>query len=357
MTKDIILYSETIKIFLNKQTGQLEHTLYLEKCPVCGKNSSSPYLIHYNFNYEKCRNCGFVYANPRLNNEGTKLWYNSEFYNAVLNTEYHKIQSGEYYYSSSLSYQRMKCIAECLLKYAAKDASIFDVGCGIGSFLRLLKNEYGFTNLQGIELNKFAANIAREYCGGLNVVWGNILEFKTNKKFDVILCLETIEHINDLNAYGNILEHLTKQNGIVLLTTPYHDQKLTFFGGVFGDHYNAPNHVNFFNKKNLELFLKSYGFTPIFFHLWRNRFSPLSLLKAKLQYERDWVAFAPAQEGDNTAIYYRKSKAKLKSFAKFIEKEPETRHLKKIGKKIMSFFEQLLSFDTAEHMLVVATKN
>ncbi len=359
--KGIYLYSETIRQFFDAESGTMKYALYLYKCPVCGKQCSDTYLIHFNFNYVKCRNCGFVYANPRLNDEGSKIWYNSDFYNAALNSECYRVKQGEIYYSSSLSLDKMEYIAKCLLKYSSKDSYLLDLGCGIGSFLHLLKDKYGFTNLKGIELNEFAVNFARQH-RGLDVILGDAAKFADRNQFDVVLSLEIIEHMNDLNSYGNAIWNLLKPGGLLLLTTPYNDQKTAWLTGIFGDHYMAPNHVNFFNKKTITLFLERYGFTVIDFHFWKNSIGP-RMIKARMLYKRDWATADPPLIISHGVVYPKSYEGDIRNFIEIInQSEIQSRNEAldnkglKIVKRLKQIINQILSFDSICHMLIVAIK-
>ncbi|GAI72507.1 unnamed protein product, partial [marine sediment metagenome] len=69
----------------------------------------------------------------------------------------------------------------------------------------------------------------------------------------MVISTENIEHVNDINEYMNTVSSLTKKNGYLLLTTPHNDKWATILYGIHGDHYCAPNHLNYFNIKSLSL--------------------------------------------------------------------------------------------------------
>lgn len=359
MEEEIFLYSETIKQFFDEESGELKYSFYLYKCPVCGKQGSKNYLTHYNFDYSKCKNCGFVYANPRLNNEGSKIWYNSDFYNAALEAERFLVKQGDPYYSSSLSLDKMKCIAECLLKNSEKDSRILDFGCGIGSFLHLLKEEYRFTNLKGIDLNESAVKFAKEY-RNLDVLLGDAKEFAGNHRFDIVLSIETIEHMNDLNAYANTIRNLLKPGGLCIISTPYNDPKARWIGGVFGDHYMAPNHINFFNRETISSFLSRYGLNPIEFKFWNSTIG-IGTMKRRIFYKRDWATATPPTLVNHGVTYPKSYNGEIRHFVKELLDYNQLNNKKGIGmlnpaKPLKQLINKVLSVKIRYHMLVVAKK-
>ncbi|GAJ12316.1 unnamed protein product, partial [marine sediment metagenome] len=232
-----------------------EFTLFLDKCPVCSERNFKHLFKHDNFHYYKCKNCAFVFVNPRLNDKGCDLWYNSDYYDAALETEYFINRKKDPYYSSSLSKEHFEKASNILEKARfRKDISIIDLGCGGGSFLAYLKDKLGFQNLMGVDLNVKAVDFAVKY-RKLNVQKINANHLSKEQKFDLVISTENIEHVNDINEYMNTVSSLTKKNGYLLLTTPHNDKWATILYGIHGDHYCAPNHLNYFNIKSLSLLL------------------------------------------------------------------------------------------------------
>lgn len=91
-----------------------------------------------------------------------------------------------------------------------KGIKILDVGCGEGYFLKKIK-KLGY-NIKGIDKEYESDNIEKI----------DIFKFKTKEKFDIILCLDFIEHLNykqqeDLLI---ILRSLLKEDGIIIFSIP-----------------------------------------------------------------------------------------------------------------------------------------
>ena len=96
-------------------------------------------------------------------------------------------------------------------------AEILDAGCGSGRTLQELVH-YG--RVQGIELNEDAAELARSRaCGDVHV--GRLEELPwPDESFDLITCLDVIEHTSDDRATLAELRRVCRPGGWLLITVP-----------------------------------------------------------------------------------------------------------------------------------------
>jgi 2-polyprenyl-3-methyl-5-hydroxy-6-metoxy-1,4-benzoquinol methylase len=112
-----------------------------------------------------------------------------------------------------------KYYLEQFVKPYTKGKKILDIGCGEGGVLTPFeKAGYDCT---GLEYSPERAKYAREK-GSSNIkfIQGNIEEFSYHQKFDVILMLDVIEHLNQkLQALKNIKRILSPE-GIVIISFP-----------------------------------------------------------------------------------------------------------------------------------------
>ncbi len=101
---------------------------------------------------------------------------------------------------------------------------ILEVGCGIGNFTNSLIN-YG--DVWSIDISKEYVLKTEKLIGNrVNVGFGDIEKrkyFFGNQKFDNIICLNVLEHIqNDMTALKNMYD-LLKNGGKLILLVPAHD--------------------------------------------------------------------------------------------------------------------------------------
>lgn len=135
--------------------------------------------------------------------------------------------------------------------------SVIDVGCGTGTFLSVFKRN-GVDEVLGIEgewLNITKLQIDRD-----EILIRNLEEpMFLNRKFDLALCLEVIEHLSESSA-SIILESLSNLSDIIVFSATIPSQ-----GGK--DHINE-QWVEYWQKKFLE---KDYLFYDEFINLfWNN---------------------------------------------------------------------------------------
>ncbi len=100
-----------------------------------------------------------------------------------------------------------------------RNQKIMDVGCGKLFFLDFILKTKKKINYFGIDISpktniKFKKNIKGK------IVKKSILSFNSNKKFDLIVCLWVLEHIeNDMIAQKIMIKHL-KSNGYLIIAVP-----------------------------------------------------------------------------------------------------------------------------------------
>ena len=87
-----------------------------------------------------------------------------------------------------------------------KPASVIDVGCGIGTFLRVFK-EYGVKEILGVD-GKWV-NKTQLYIGQEEFLEANLEEtIKADKTYDLVMCLEVAEHLSP-TAAQTLVDSLT----------------------------------------------------------------------------------------------------------------------------------------------------
>jgi len=127
--------------------------------------------------------------------------------------------------------------------------SIIDIGCGFGSFL-YHAGKNGYKNVKGIDQSKKQIEIAKS--NDLHNVENIALELWLNKdsqKYDVIILMDLIEHI-DPNEVLSIMIRLKEKlnnHGKIIIHTPNASSPL--FGHI---RYGDITHKNAFTEKSLE---------------------------------------------------------------------------------------------------------
>jgi len=99
--------------------------------------------------------------------------------------------------------------------------NILDIGCGGGLLSEPMARLGG--NIIGIDASEKNIQVAKHRLEKtkLNIKYLNVTpeNFKTNQKFDVILNMEVVEHVDNLNVFMNKSSKFLKKSGIMFIAT------------------------------------------------------------------------------------------------------------------------------------------
>ena len=102
-----------------------------------------------------------------------------------------------------------------------KNLEILDIGCGGGLMSEPMARLGG--NVTGIDASEKNIKIASVHCEEnnlkINYLNKSPEELNEREKFDIILNLEIVEHVNNLDLYLNSCYRLLKKNGIMFTAT------------------------------------------------------------------------------------------------------------------------------------------
>lgn len=236
---------KTLEVFTSSDLENVNKSLVsLRKKPL--------YVPKNQFYVVKCKNCGLVFLNPRLNKGALKIFYES-FYSKLLKGKNVSFESSVY---SSINLSQEKGRLKEIQNLNPLAKKILDIGAGPGHFLSVAKKE-GW-KVYGQEYSKAASRIAkREF--GIHIYVGEIdnLPYPDNF-FDIVTMHSVIEHTIDPSKYLQIARRKLKPGGMVVFSVPnlycfdYLSSKLlilSYPGFIF-------EHLYYFSKKTVSAFLK-----------------------------------------------------------------------------------------------------
>ena len=124
---------------------------------------------------------------------------------------------------------RIKYIKENIIKHfkikskntPLKNINILDVGCG-GGLISVPMKKLG-ANVVGIDASLKNINVAKIYSKKNNLeikyICSSPEKLKINKKFDVLLMLEIVEHVDDINLFVKQSSKFLKKDGLMFIAT------------------------------------------------------------------------------------------------------------------------------------------
>ena len=129
------------------------------------------------------------------------------------------------------------------------DASVLDAGCGSGRTLEEL-SPYG--DVYGIELDPGAADVARARGRG-EVQIGRLEDLPwEDGRFDLITCLDVIEHTPDDRVTLRELRRVSRPGGFLLVTVPAYQ-------GLWSTHDVANHHYRRYSRSRLRAAARDAG--------------------------------------------------------------------------------------------------
>jgi 2-polyprenyl-3-methyl-5-hydroxy-6-metoxy-1,4-benzoquinol methylase len=201
----------------------------------------------------KCRECGLVMASPRY--AGFRRFVLTQYWgwkdirdkarrNQLMGADNVNVNIGP----------KLQLIND--KGYASTGATLIDVGCGPGAFLKAARDS-GF-KVAGIEPAWFSAMWSRRKFG-LDIKPIKLERYHPKDQFDMVVCLHVIEHVPDPLATVRHLSRLSKPHGIVMLATPNLGCPKALKLGADWEAVGPADHLFLFDKSTLSLLVEKGG--------------------------------------------------------------------------------------------------
>ena len=144
-----------------------------------------------------------------------------------------------------------------------QDVETLDFGCGEAFFWEEMKARgVEMSRLTGIDLREDALDVARHHFPQHEFLCQDLLEWKTSRKFGLVVASQVLEHLPDPARFLSRLVELTEAKGSLLLTVPWEPffmlSNLARGRDVrrFGNH---PEHVNLWSKRGFRKFVELHA--------------------------------------------------------------------------------------------------
>lgn len=201
----------------------------------CGiRNDIRPLLSGHPVYYRRCGTCGFLFTDAFDGwelGEFLEFIYNDQY--AVIDPDYHTIRP-----------TNSAAMLMNLFGTQRTSLSILDYGCGNGKTVEILRTG-GFTACEGFD--PFTPAFAK----------------KPSRTFNVILSVETLEHVVDQNEFVRDIDSLAAEASLILFTTLL--QPVNFDEIGLGWWYVAPRngHISMHSRLSLRRLWNDRGYTVV----------------------------------------------------------------------------------------------
>jgi 2-polyprenyl-3-methyl-5-hydroxy-6-metoxy-1,4-benzoquinol methylase len=241
----------------------------LTTCPLCNHSDCRPFPIHYvfrqkRFQAQQCRQCSFVYLDPRPTPEELQLLYSDEYF-LHDGADFGAHSSTDYETAARKGSVKFPEILGWIRRYKPS-GDFFEIGCGMGYFLDYVR-QHGF-NVSGIEYAELGVRSCQTSFG-LDVRRGSFEDFAIEpNRYDVIFMGDVLEHLVQPLAMLQKAYAMLRPSGVFAAEVPSMFNSLT--GRFAATTMRAfriskkmampPYHVNEFTPRTLRAMIERAGF-------------------------------------------------------------------------------------------------
>jgi len=193
---------------------------------------------------QRCGECGCLWADDARQDEATLV----AAYERVSDSYFEPTENDP-------RFVRFYKDLEELLKEHVSGRQILDVGCGDGTFLLTLSNDW---SKHGVEPSVSGARLARKR--NLDVLCATLDTTPNAYEVDLISALDVIEHVVDPNNFVKSLKRHLRKGGVVLLLTGDASAYPARIAGPQWSYLRWCGHISVFSQAGLRRLLESHGF-------------------------------------------------------------------------------------------------
>jgi len=241
------------------------------QCFLCGSTDTKFLLESFNlhgrhlldkkkaFKIFRCLKCGSIFVGGvEINDQYYKKYYPVDYYDE--STSGKKLINLALGFLDKFSLKRKQKFILKNVKSKDKKLKILDVGCGGGNFLSGLDSS--LFEKYGVEINKKGYKRCLEK--GFKVYNQELTDIDfQDKKFDIVTLWHVLEHIEKPMGLLNGINHILKNNGVLILDTPNTNSLGFKYGRENWFHLDSPRHLILYNRKSINWLLKKNKFKII----------------------------------------------------------------------------------------------
>lgn len=224
-------------------------------CPACGLSDASLEYELYGLNYMRCHSCSTVYLSP-CPQQDLIMWY-LETSKALKYWREEMPESVRATRKSKLYAARADFVLEQTRECSNQKGILVDVGGGNGEFAEEMASRELFERIVVVEPQPLTLNHPR-----IEVATISFEDFTLQKKADVIVAFEVLEHIVDPTLFLQKVHDLLADDGCFVFSTPNVNG---FETSTLGRESRAWwfDHVRLYNPESIKVLLERFGFEAL----------------------------------------------------------------------------------------------
>ena len=199
----------------------------------------------------RCRACGFLYSGQVMPKKILADYYENDF-------------AGQRHLLGQQLNAEMNFRVLGKILNPPRGISVLDAGCGYGFLLRLLRDKWQ-ADVTGVEVSKREVAHAREALG-LAPIHSSLAEIPSDEVFDLVTCLEVIEHIREPAPFVRELLDRVAPGGCLVVMTDNFDSPPSHAMGCGFPKWIPHSHISHFTPATLEKCLNRAGAKQVSFY-------------------------------------------------------------------------------------------
>ncbi len=226
-------------------------------CPLCNGTSYYEWGTVGKYSILRCKECGLGITDP----------FPTMKERAEANQEIYRVEQRIRTYLSRKGYFEKRYKKNITnIKRFKRAGKLLDVGCNIGLFLNVARNE-GFS-VTGVELNQgcaqyginnFKLDIRSDYLENIAFVAESI---------DIVTLFDVLEHIPDIHGFLSEIRRILRKDGLLVIQSPNIQSYMAILTKSDWTWLTPPDHLYHFTPATLDRLLTDHGFDIRLLNTW-----------------------------------------------------------------------------------------
>lgn len=201
-------------------------------CDLCESASNDWELYSHQDRYKlpvrsmRCKKCGLIFITPRMISTAYDDFYTNWYRKLTAAFSNNPNPEGSREQSSSLQADAMMKFLGNHMPVDLEIKNVLDVGGSTGSFIEKVCK---VTGAKGVVVDPNKTEIQQAAKKGLAVSCCSFADYKTDKKYELVSMLRTVEHLLSINFSLKKVAGLLTKGGMLILDIVNHDWLLKMF--------------------------------------------------------------------------------------------------------------------------------